>query len=278
MSKVTTRIEEIVLEITTKLDVIQKESICVGSLLIEAKEELQEKGGKYADFIDWCGVNFNIGKAQASKLMRVANFFKEDKRFVGVAMRVLYALACNATPDQLDRAAVFADSGTLSSAVVEQLLNPKAPEQEKPEEPKEEEVKESNKAIEDALNNVPIKDNSYDVPFSTEDLPSTDKEGNLLLEVQELRGALAEANKLITELSNAKVKHNQSAKAPFLPQFKSACPYAVLGLGQLESKKITKVRSAFREIIKCGYGEGHEAFDLLVKAKDQLIADIDAGE
>ncbi len=101
MTKVITRIEEIVEEISTKLDVIQKESVCVGSLLIEAKEELTESGKKYADFIEWCGLNFNIGKAQASKLMKVATVFSEDKRFKGVAMRVLYALAVNASPEQL---------------------------------------------------------------------------------------------------------------------------------------------------------------------------------
>ena len=63
-----------------------------------------------------------------------------------------------------------------------------------------------------------------------------------------------------------------------LPQFTNACPYAVLGLGQVEAKQITKVKKAFRELIKCGYGQGHDAFELLTKAKDQLLKDIEAAK
>ena len=269
-----TRIEEIVEEISTKLDVIQKESISVGTLLIEAKEELTESGKKYADFIEWCGLNFSIGKAQASKLMKVATVFNDDSRFKGVAMRVLYALACNATPEQMDRAADFAASGTLDSSVVNQLLNPTPVKQavtEVVEDTEGDKVKELE--IEAALNNIPEKKVEVS-QRETEELPAQEKE-SLTNEIQELRKALEAANTLIKEMSASKVKHNTSQALPMLPQFTNACAYAVLGLGQLEAKQITKVKKAFRELIKCGYGQGHEAFELLTKAKDQLLKDIE---
>lgn len=269
-----TRIEEIVLEISTKLDVIQKESVCVGTLLIEAKEELTEKGGTYAQFIEWCGLNFSIGKAQASKLMKVATVFSEDKRFTGVAMRVLYSLACNATPEQMDRAAEFAANDSLDSAVLNQLLNPK-PEVKKVVELVEstlEEITEQQKELDSVLNNVPARE-VIDNPVI--DLSSTEEKKELTGEIQELRKALEAANSLIKELTNSKVKHNDSKLMPMLPQFHNACPYAVLGLGQVEVKKITVVKKAFRELIKCGYGAGHEAFELLTGAKDKLLKDIE---
>lgn len=283
MSKVITRMQEIVTEINAKLDVIQKESITVGELLIEAKEELQADGKKYQDFIDWCGAQFNIGKAQASKLMKVATVFKDDERFKGVAMRVLYSLATTATPEQMDRAADFAANGSLTSAIANQLLNPQPnkPEGIKAHDKSKEDTEEQEAEIREALDNIPSETstNSSDVPF---DLPAEDKpvvkedNSELVEQIEALKDSLRAANELISQLKETKEKEAASRNvAPFLPQFKSACPYAVLGLGQLESKQVTKVKKAFRELIKCGYGDGHDAFEALCKAKDHLLDDIE---
>lgn len=283
MSKVITRMQEIVAEINTKLDVIQQESVSVGKLLIEAKEELQADGKKYADFIVWCGEQFNIGKAQASKLMKVATVFDEDERFKGVAMRVLYQLATTATPDQMDRAADFAATNSLTSAVANQLLNPTPVETEQAEskELSKEDKAEQNADTQVSLENLPKSD---DVPFTVDsqieanDKAQESKEANsdLVEQISELKDSLRAANELIQSLKDANEKQSASRNtAPFLPQFKSACPYAVLGLGQIESKQITKVKKAFRELIKCGYGDGHDAFEALCKAKNQLLNDIE---
>lgn len=289
MTKVISRIDEIILEINEKLDIIQKESVSVGRLLIEAKEEMTGNGKKYADFIEWCGLQFNIGKAQASKLMKVATVFDDDERFKGVAMRVLYALAVNATPEQMERAAEFASNGTLNSAVVNQLLNPAPVVQKEPEAPNTtpEADKEAEQAIAEAINNVSQRETStVEEQMKTHDavqegyegaLSDAEKEG-LTNEIQELRKALEAANDLIKSMQAEKTQHNSSKDMPMLPQFTNACPYAVLGLGQVEAKQITKVKKAFRELIKCGYGKGHEAFELLTKAKDQLLADIEAAK
>ena len=88
----------------------------------------------------------------------------------------------------------------------------------------------------------------------------------------ELRGLLEAANSIIKELQTSNVVRSKASNAPTLPQFKSKCTYAVLGLSQEQAEKPAAIKKAFREIIKCGYGDGHEAFDLLTQAKDKLLA------
>lgn len=291
MTQVISRMQEIVLEINSKLDVIQKESLSVGDLLNEANEEFKEHGKKSADFLAWCKAEFSIGKAQAYKLMKVSTFFKDDNRFTGVAMRVLYTLATEASDLELEKAAEFAESGTLTSAVVDTLLNPEKvgtpkKEENKPATESSKEEQEQQNAIDAALANVPTKSDSEEVPFDMGDATvsqcetklETSAQDGLHNEIIELRKALQAANDMIQSMRDSKVQHNTAKEMPMLPQFTNACPYAVLGLGQLEAKQINKVKKAFRELIKCGYGNGHEAFELLTKAKDQLLADIEASK
>lgn len=275
---VITRIEEITLEINAKLDVIQQESVNVGLLLIEAKEEMTEKGGKYVEFLAYCSNEFNIGKSQVSKLMRVATVFADDKRFNGVAMRVLYALATDATPEQMDKAAEFAENGSLNSAVVKQLLFPVAVVTQAPEAPAvSPEVEAEQQAdIQAALDNVktlevkPEEFNIEGTEVSQRETMDTAEKDGYLTEITELRKLLAAQLEIVKELQTAKVTHNNAQVLPMLPQFKNACPYAVLGLGYGDVK-ITHVKKAFRELIKCGYGKGHEAFEVLTTAKDALL-------
>ncbi len=279
MTTAITRIEEIVTEINSKLELIQSESVTVGLLLIEAKEELTESGLKYADFLEWCSSNFLIGKAQASKLMKVASVFSEDKRFSGVAMRVLYTLAVNATPEQMDRAADFAESGTLTTAVVNQLLNPKPLEQVKSqEEAAVIDTGETDSRVEDAVAQAlsKVKEREVlEVDESVSQRETTEDNQELSAQIKELTSALSAANELIKSLQAEKVKHNTQSNAPYLPQFDSECNYAVLGLSEEDSKKITKVKKVFRELIKCGYGQGHKAFERLTAAKDALLVSIE---
>ena len=55
-----------------------------------------------------------------------------------------------------------------------------------------------------------------------------------------------------------------------LPQFKSSCFYARLGLSAEEATKKTAVNKARRELVKLGYGEGHEAWALISEAVEEL--------
>ncbi|QDF45984.1 hypothetical protein vBVpaPMGD2_45 [Vibrio phage vB_VpaP_MGD2] len=291
MSEVITRMQEITLEVCSKLDTIQQESLAVGKLLREALEIMKDEGKKQAEFVEYCKLNFSIGKSQAYKLMKVSEFFEGDKRFNGVAMRVLYVLATEANEEQLEKAAELAANDSLNTGTLNAILYPEAPEKQEPEAPKEttEQAEEKKEEAEESLNSLP---NADDVPFDMEgtgDSVQAQMQQNDTLQeanetvnkaeldakdklIEELRTTIAELNKTLSEV---KSKSERKPVAPMLPQFKNACPYAVLGLGQVESKKVTHVKKAFRELIKCGYGDGHEAFELLVKAKDQLLADIE---
>ena len=263
-----TRIEEITQEINIKLETIQTESIQVGLLLKEAKEEFTESDKSYADFIEYCGNEFSIGKAQASKLMKVASVFAEDSRFNGVAMRVLYALATGANDDQMERAAAFAENGSLTTAICNQLLNPKPTAQVVTDKviTTPEEVLEQSKELTAVLENIPVIERTIEAPLV---------DAQAFTEIQELKLALEAANEIIKNFQLSKTTHNKVKDMPLLPQFKNSCAYAVLGLGKEESLKITLVKKAFRELIKCGYGEGHEAFSILTSAKDSLLESIE---
>lgn len=292
MTKVISRMQEITIEINSKLDVIQKESVSVGSLLKEALQCLKDEGKKQADFLEYCKNEFSIGKAQAYKLMKVAEVFEDDARFKGVAMRVLYTLATTATDEQMEKAAEFAASGTLNTAVVNQLLYPEAPQAPAPAPAPEtpEEAEEKQEEANQSLNSLPEvadlpqQEQEDDIPFDMGDTPAAtapaapvsapaaaEVEG-LNNELAELRAALEAANELIKSLQAEKVTAKPAA--PMLPQFKNACYYARLGLGQIEARDAAKVRKAFRELIKCGYGDGHDAFKLLTEAKDALLEEI----
>lgn len=296
MTKVITRMQEITIEINSKLDVIQKESVSVGSLLKEALSVMKDEGKKQADFLEYCKNEFSIGKAQAYKLMKVAEVFEDDARFKGVAMRVLYTLATTATDEQMEKAAEFAASGTLNTAVVNQLLYPEAPQAPAPTPAPEttEEAEEKQEEANQSLNSLPEvadlpqQEQEDDIPFDMGDAPAApapavpvsapaaaEVEG-LNNELAELRAALEAANELIKSLQADKVTAKPAA--PMLPQFKNTCYYARLGLGQIEARDAAKVRKAFRELIKCGYGDGHDAFKLLTEAKDALLEEIKAAK
>lgn len=267
---VDTYLMQITKEINAKLDVIHTESLSVGKLLIEARGEIE----KYQDFIQYCRDEFSIGKAQASKLMKVATVFKEDNRFQGVAMRVLYNLACEATPEEMDRAAEFAANGDLNSTTLQHLLNPTPV---KAVEPvavpvNDDDALHSELAAALAIANIPEK--QADV-FQCE-TESPEEVESLSAEIKELRGALEAANQLIKELKDSQVVRTKASNAPLLPQFKSKCSYAVLGLTLEQSEKPSAIKKAFREIIKCGYGDGHEAFEVLTNAKNALIEALEA--
>lgn len=270
-----TRIEEITEEISIKLDAYQNNAIDIGALLIEAKEELLESGKKYQDFLDYCADNFNIGKAQASKLMRVSLVFTEDTRFKGVAMRVLYALATGATPEQMDKAAEFAENGTLNTAVVNQLLHPRPVS--RIDKPASNDIECDNEALEEALSiisNLPgtpkVKELQQGDNVATVTLPESEAQG-FINEIAELRKLLDESNAKVIELLNKGITHNKKAQAPLLPQFTHKLPYVVLGLSKSESLIEANVRKAFRSLVSCGYCDGHEAFCLLKDARDKLI-------
>lgn len=292
---IVTRIQEITVEIQGSLDTIQTESIRVGGLLREVLDLMKDEGKKQPEFLEYCKLNFSIAKTQAYRLMKIAEFFEDDKRFSGVAMRVLYALATEANEEQLEKAAELAANDSLNTGTLNAILYPEPVVKQEPGAPKQtpEEQQEQQEEINNSLNNVPVVQSGEgvgDAPFDLgeneaprtvdEVVKATDSETQAVIEGQrkEIETLNEMLKSLTSQLQELTAKSERKPKAPFLPQFRNACPYAVLGLSQVEATKKTVVAKAFRELIKCGYGDGHEAFELLVKAKDQLLADIKASK
>lgn len=286
MTQAISRIQEITAAIKLKLDNIQAETQEVGALLKEVLEEFKAQGKNQAAFLEYCKGEFAIGKAQAYKLIAIYETFGEDKRFKGVSMRVLYTLASVATKEQVDRAAEFAESGSLTTSIVNELLNPT------PIPPEvaltgngaggevSEEAKKKLLDIQATLDAQALKDEER-IKLETEKVKEGDNTALASLQasldeqsqtIKLLTEELSKANALVKELT---APSRAKTSAPFLPQFNHESPFVVLGLSESESKQVTKVKKAFRDIIKCGYGEGHEAFTKLTAAKDALLAAIE---
>lgn len=269
-----TRMDEIVLEINASLDSIHTESVKVGLLLQEANSEFKEQGEKSQKFLDWAFENFSIKKAQAYKLMTVAEHFGTDERFKGVSMRVLYALATQADEDVLNKAAELAENGSLTTTTLNMLLNPVAAPAPK------QQIDGDKKEGENSLSNVPASpanveganvEPSPSGVVQASPTPVADGAAETLAhDNAELRKTILELTQQIKELTDKQTQFNKPS-APVLPQFKHKLPHVVLGLSEDDAKSATKIKAAFRDLVKVGYGNGHEAFDLLVNARDNLL-------
>lgn len=273
-----TRMDEIVLEINQSLDNIQTESVKVGKLLTEANCEFKEQGKKGQDFLDWAFAHFSIKKAQAYKLMTVAEHFGADDRFVGVSMRVLYALATQADDEVIDKAAELAANNSLTTTTLNLLLNPA------PKEPVKQQIDSTKQEGEAALLNVPAGPES--TPSGVVQTPSAPVADGAASAGGEANEALAAANKSLLEqvaaltaqlkeMQEAQVRYNSAKAAPSLPQFKHKNPCVVLGMSESDAGSASKIKAAFRGLVSAGYGNEHEAFDKLVAARDQLMKDVE---
>ncbi|AWD90637.1 hypothetical protein [Pseudomonas phage Nerthus] len=274
-----TRMDEIVQEIQASLDSIHTESVKVGLLLQEANTEFKEQGEKSQKFLDWAFENFSIKKAQAYKLMTVAEHFGTDDRFKGVSMRVLYALATQADEEVLDKAAELASNGSLTTTTLNLLLNPA------PAPVVKQQLDDNKEAGSESLSNVPNAPASEPQagesasPDGVSQAPTApvapvatgEADAAVLADNAELRKQVSELLAQIKELTDKQTQFNKSASAPLLPQFKHKSPWVVLGISEEDAQSATKIKAAFRDLVKCGYGNGHEAFDKLVAARDSLL-------
>ncbi len=276
-------------EIKQHLDNIGTSYIKVGACLNELRGDFE--GQK--DFLAYVESEFAIKKAQCYKLMSVARVFEGDDRFKGVAMRVMLALIPFADENLImEKAAELAASGKLDTNAVNALIEPKkepkaetVQSQAKPVKPQENatEAAESQETQEpQAVPPVREPDTDESAPWEEESKPEAPKAApldntantenaaiaGLLAQIKALTEQLQAANDRIASLSSA--RESKKAAAPMLPQFKSSCFYARLGLSAEEATKKTAVNKAKRELVKLGYGEGHEAWALISEAVEEL--------
>ncbi len=276
-------------EIKQHLDNIGTSYLRVGACLNELRGDFE--GQK--DFLAYVEAEFGIKKAQCYKLMSVARVFEGDDRFKGVAMRVMLALVPFADENIImEKAAELAADGKLDTKAVNDLIEPKKEPKAETVQSKAEPVKPQENANEAAESQEtqapqvvpPVSELEGDesAPWEEESKPEAPKAApldntantenaamaGLLAQIKALTEQLQAANDRIATLTSA--RESKKAAAPMLPQFKSSCFYARLGLSAEEAMKKAAVNKARRELVKLGYGEGHEAWALISEAVEEL--------
>lgn len=272
-------------EIKAHLETIGASYLKVGSLLNELRGDFENQ----REFLAYVEEEFSIKKAQCYNLMNVARCFDGDERFKGVAMRVILSLIPFADEAGImDKAAELAAEGKLDTKAVNALTG-------KPERPAtkpvqsqgepEKTAENAAEAAEQAPQSVPAEQEPEDDDHAQRDdsqkAPERKAEpldnaataesaamAGMLEQIRSLTEQLKAANDRIAELTST--RENKKAAAPMLPQFKSSCFYARLGLSAEEATKKTAVNKAKRELVKLGYGEGHEAWGLIAEAVAEL--------
>lgn len=291
MTTVTIR-EQVTAEIKAHLDSIGSTYIKVGTCLNELREDFD--GQK--EFLVYVEAEFSIKKAQCYKLMALARTFGDDKRFAGVAMRVMSALVQFADDQAImDKAAELAADGKLDTKAVNALINPEpapksapapAPQVDKPQElqavPQQGTVPADSDEDDDGL---PWDDEPSAPDTITAPEQSTEKTEVAPVQptapaydsgyVNSLLATIDRLNNMVNELGQKLAakdseRETKKASAPMLPQFKSKCFYARLGLSAEEATKKTAISKARRELVKLGYGTGHEAYQLIEEAVKAL--------
>lgn len=279
--------DEIALEIRAHLDNIGTSYLAVGKAFNEARDDFD----KQQDFLDWVASEFGIQKAQTYKLMKVAKSFGEDERFAGVAMRVLSVLAGHVDDAAvMERAATAAQAGTLDSHALTNILAPArvnmtpsakptpaaAPTASAAPAPAPSVEKEDEPEAHEAPHNVVIDGEFVEatpeatpaVQASIVNTANNERERGLLAMIETLKGTIEQMQQ---EYRRRDTERDSKVKAaPMLPQFKSKCLYARLGLSLEEAQDAKKVKKAQRDLVKLGYGDGHEAWSAIQEAVTAL--------
>lgn len=280
--------ESVAVEIKQLLENIGSSYIKVGALLNEAREDFN----KQSEFLSWALTEFGIKKAQCYNLMSIAKTFGNDDRFNGVAMRVMLALVEHAGNEAImTAAAALAAEGELTTSTLNDLIEPARPvvvqmtAQPAPPAPAPREQ------LQDPTEGVP---DEIEMPWDTQDsapsaqssavretAPADTKADQMTADSERVAGLLGlietlrDTNRQLAE-EVAALRSERTVKkeaAPMLPQFKSKCMYARLGLSAEEATKKTAVNKAKRELVKLGYGAGHEAWPLIEEAVNALTVE-----
>lgn len=289
--------EELTEVIRANLENIGRGYLEVGKALNEVREEFENA----KEFLEWVANEFGLQKAQTYKMMKVSKVFGEDDRFKGVSFRVLAVLAGHVEDAAvMERAVSAAEAGKLDSPLLTSILAPAKPAPVPPTNPApgagdttplnpvntvhaldgkpdlagalgkdnpEELTPQPHNVVIDGqtLEASPAPNLPTPAPAA---LQTTERERALLSQLEILKKVveqLQEAQKKQATERDSKVK-----AAPLLPQFKSKCLYARLGLSAEESQDAKQVKKAQRELVKLGYGEGHEAWPAISEAVTAL--------
>lgn len=263
-----TRKDEVIYEIKQELGSIFSSKLRLGALLFEVKEEMQGMGEGYQVFIEFCRQELGMSEATVCRQIKISKFFKEDERLENLPLYILSFLMKEATTEQIETVAQVAGANKkgLTMQEVHKLLDVKV----KVVKPVDKAVvtEEMNDELNEALSSITTKEAT---PADKQAEIKEQHDTALVEELKAVRELLANANEVIQLLKTEKAEQAVKKSMPMLPQFKSKFDCAVLGLTPEEASKPTLIKKAFRELVKVGYGAGHEAFELLTSTKDDLL-------
>ena len=269
--------EELTIVIRNGLDAIQENSMIVGKALCDVREDFDTS----ALFLSWVQDEFQLGKTWTYKLMSIYTNFGKCPVLSKVSNRVLAILTQHMDDKRvMDEAYALAEVGELTTNSFKAILNPiKAAVVDIPVDitATPEQVKQDDKppfdygtvhmelATTDASQS---KSDGVLIHDSMRSLP-TDREQALISQIEILNRTIDQlAEQLQVRTSD---RESKKASAPMLPQFKSKCLYARLGLSLEQSQTPSAVTKARRELVKLGYGDGHEAWPLIEEAVTGLL-------
>ena len=289
--------EEVALEIHTLLDNIGTSYLTIGKCLKEARADFESQ----AEFLEWVKGEFGIMKTQTFNMMKVYAVFGESEEFKGVALRVLVALAPYVDDRAvMERAAEAHKAGNLINSHVAKVIDPigkqatqaavlpakaandspvQVPGQ--PEKAPENtgQAPESLDALDDAppfaadvvIDGEMVEATPQPIPAApVEALVTSERERGLLSLVETLRDTIAQMQADMRK--QATERETRIKAAPLLPQFKSKCLYARLGLSSEEAQDPKAVKKAQRELVKLGYNSEHAAWSAISEAVESLTA------
>lgn len=275
------KINSIAKRINTKLANLHKTSIEVGQLLAEAKELHDNQ----KEFLKWAGNEFGLGKAWTYKLIKVADTFGGDDRFQGVASSVLYAIASQASEEIIEACAVLAENGELDIKAFKALMVKAKKEAEASNPAPVQPSKASSKAVAEVVKQLDAQSEkvaevaateSEKPPFDTEPSKTSTEESSELTALREqnekLLNRIAELTEQVASMN--KPKAAPKAEAPALPHFTSKNKAIRLGLTPTQARDEATIRKVYRELVKAGYSKGHECYESITNAKDELLAKI----
>lgn len=264
--------EELTIVIRNGLDVIQENSMIVGKALCDVREDFENS----ALFLSWVQEEFQLGKAWTYKLMSIYSKFGACPVLSKVSNRVLATLTQYIEDKRImDEAYALAEVGELTTNSLKVILNPiKAATTDKPESvtlPAPQVEQEDKPPFDYGEEAMPMTVKGVVTVVHDEIITTTtDREAALLSQIEILNRTIDQlAEQLQVRTSE---RESKKASAPMLPQFKSKCLYARLGLSLEQSQTPSAVTKARRELVKLGYGDGHEAWTLIEEAVNGLLA------
>lgn len=271
-------------EIHKCLEGIAASSIKSGLLLQAAKEFHPD----FNSWLDWSKQEFGLGKAQACKLVKIAEVFGSDLRFQGASMRTLYSLSTCNDAALIEQAAQLSEQGELTPAwVAEHIETKRSRSTSEPSTSTGTNGKDAGQG--GAPANTGGTGSEDSAPFTVDGecttVPDADKQpsaepststeqgqsiAELVRELSDLRVMLARAQSELAQRDSeaAKAKAAPASNVlPTLPHLRSHNPMIVLGIEEITPSNINK---AARELVKLFKGND-EAIALIKAAKETAL-------